>query len=93
MVGPVAGNPEVIQLVIKNYLKSGDSMTLIFDKTQKRITQIQIVSYMDDPKDAMSLRVTFSREPRGLSHVSNVLLDGASKQMNVAIQNSNYQHL
>jgi hypothetical protein len=93
MVGPVAGNPEVIQLVIKNYLKPGDSMTPIFDKTQKRITQIQIVSYMDDPKVAMSLRVTFSREPNGLSRVSNVLLDGASKQMNVAIQNSNYQHL
>ncbi len=41
----------------------------------------------------MNLRVTFNREPNGLSHMSNVALDGASKQMSVAIQNSNYQHL
>lgn len=93
LMGPVAGNPDVLQLVIKNYLKPGDSMTLIFDKTQKAILQIQIASYMDDPKDAMSLRVDFSREPSGLSHVSNQVMDGVSKQLNVAVQNSNYQHL
>jgi hypothetical protein len=93
MIGPVAGNPDVLQLVIKNYLKSGDSMTLIFDKTQKQLMQLQIASYMDDPKDAMNLRVTFAREPSGLSHVSSVVIDGVSKQLNVATQNSNYQHL
>jgi hypothetical protein len=93
MIGPVAGNPDVLQLVIKNYLKPGDSMTLIFDKTQKQLMQLQIASYMDDPKDAMNLRVTFAREPSGLSHVSSVVIDGVSKQLNVATQNSNYQHL
>jgi hypothetical protein len=93
MIGPVAGNPDVLQLVIKNYLKPGDSMTLIFDKTHKQLMQLQIASYMDDPKDAMNLRVDFSREPSGLSHVSSVVIDGVSKQLNVATQNSNYQHL
>jgi hypothetical protein len=93
LIGPVAGNPEVVQLVIKNYLKPGDSMTLMFDKTQKALVQVQIASYMDDPKDAMTLKVTFTREPNGPSHVSGVVIDGASKQLNVATQNSNYQHL
>jgi hypothetical protein len=93
MIGPVAGNPDVLQLVIKNYLKPGDSMTLIFDKTQKQLMQIQIASYMDDPKDAMNLTVTFSRLPNGPSHVSSLVIDGVSKQLNVATQNSNYQHL
>jgi hypothetical protein len=92
LIGPVAGNPEVVQLVIKNYLKPGDSMTLMFDKTQKALVQVQIASYMDDPKDAMTLKVTFTREPNGPSHVSGVVIDGASKQLNVATQNSNYQH-
>lgn len=93
LIGPVAGNPEVVQLVIKNYLKPGDSMTLMFDKAQKALAQVQIASYMDDPKDAMTLKVTFTREPNGLSHVSGVVIDGASKQLNVATQNSDYQHL
>jgi hypothetical protein len=68
-------------------------MTLIFDRGQKQLLSVQITSYMDDPKDAMTLTVQFSSLPDGTSHVSNVVIDGASKQMNIAIQNSNYQHV
>ena len=93
MIGAAPGNPSALQLVIKNYLKPGDSMTLIFDKTQKELLQISIASYMDDPKDAMNLTVQFTRLPDGTNHVSNLVIDGVSKQLNVATQNSNYQHL
>jgi hypothetical protein len=93
MMGPVAENPDAVQLVIKSYLKPGDSMTLTFDKTQKEILSVQIASYMDDPKDAMNLEVQFSRLPGGPNHVSSLVIDGVSKQLNVATQNSNYQHL
>jgi len=92
-MGPVAGNPNGILLVIKNYLKPGDSMTLTFDKTQREILSVQIASYMDDPKDAMNLKVLFSRLPGGPNHVSSLVIDGVSKQLNVATQNSNYQRL
>jgi hypothetical protein len=92
-MGPAAGSPNAVQLVIKNYLKQGDSMTLIFDKAQKQLLGIQIASYMDDPKDAMNLTVQFSKLPNGPNHVSSMVIDGVSKQLNVATQNSNYQHL
>jgi len=85
--------PDQLQLVIHNYLKAGDSMTLIFDKNQKELLSIQIASYMDDPKDVMNLTATFSRLPDGTNHVSSVVVDGVSKQLNVAIQNANYQHV
>ena len=91
-LGTVAGDPNQLQLVIHNYLKPQDSMTIVFDKTQREILRLQIASYMDDPKDAMSLTVEFSRTD-GINHVSSVVIDGASKQLNVATQNSNYQHL
>jgi hypothetical protein len=93
MLGPAAGVPSEIQLVIHNYLKPQDSMTLVFDRAQKALLSVQIASYMDDPKDAMNLTVQFSRLPDGTNHVSNLVIDGVSKQLNVAIQNSNYQHL
>jgi hypothetical protein len=48
---------------------------------------------MDDPKDAMNLTVQFSRMPEGPNHVSSMVIDGVSKQLNIATQNSNYQHL
>jgi hypothetical protein len=92
-IGPAAGAPNELQLVIKNYLKRQDSLTLVFDKTQKELLRVQIASYMNDPKDAMNLTVQFSRLPDGTNHVSNLVIDGVSKQLNVALQNSNYQHL
>jgi len=92
-LGPSAGAPNELQLVIHNYLKPQDSMTLVFDKTQKAVLQVKISSYMDDPKDAMNLTVQFSRLPDGTNHVSNLVIDGVSKQLNIAIQNSNYQHV
>ena len=92
-LGPAAGAPNEIQLVIHSYLKPQDSMTLVFDKTQKELLRIQIASYLDDPKDAVNYTVQFSRLPNGPNHVANVVIDGASKQMNIAIQNSNYQHV
>ncbi len=92
-LGPTGGNPNQIQLVIHNYLKPQDSMTLVFDKAQKALVSIQIASYMDDPKDAMNFTVQFSQLPDGTNHISNMVLDGVSKQLNVAIANSNYQHV
>ncbi len=92
-LGTVAGMPNELQLVIHNYLKPQDSLTLVFDKTQKELLQVQIASYMDDPKDAMKVTVQFSRLPDGTNHISNMVIDGVSKQLNIAVQNSNYQHL
>jgi hypothetical protein len=92
-MGPVPENPNAVKLVIKNYPKQGDSMTLIFDKAQKELLQVQIASYMDDPKDAMNLTVQFSKLPNGPNHVASLVIDGVSKQLNVATQNSNYHYL
>jgi len=93
LMGPTGNGPNELRLVIHNYLKPGDSMTLVFDKTQKALLGVQIASYMDDPKDAMNLTVQFSRLPDGTNHISSLVIDGVSKQMNIAIQNSNYQHV
>jgi hypothetical protein len=92
-LGTVEGAPNEVQLVIHNYLKTQDSMTLVFDKTQKAILSVQIASYMDDPKDAMNLTVQFSCLPDGTNHVASVVMDGVSKHLNIATQNSNYQHV
>ena len=92
-LGTNAGAPNELQLVIHNYLKAQGSMTLVFDRTQKQLLRVQIAPYMDDTKDSMNLTVQFSRLPDGTNHVSNLVIDGVSKQLNIAIQNSNYQHV
>jgi hypothetical protein len=88
-----AGSPNEIKIVIQNYVKPGDSMTIFFNKEQKQISSIKIASYMDDPSDGMNLSVQFSSLPDGASHVSSVNMDGVKKQLGIATQNSDYQKL
>lgn len=90
---PDAGSPNEIKIVIQNYIKQGDSMTILFNKEQKQISGIKIASYMDDPTDGMNLSVQFSSLPDGTSHVSSVNMDGVKKQLGIATQNSDYQKL
>ena len=55
------------------------------------LLSIQIATYLDDPTDAVNLTVPFASLPDGTSHVSTATIEGTSKQLKVATQNSNYQ--
>jgi hypothetical protein len=90
--GPT-GAPNEIQLIITSFVKPNDSVTLLFNKELKAIQSLQIDSYLDDPKDAVKINVQFAKLPDGTNHVSTTTIDGVSKQLTVAIQNSNYQKL
>jgi hypothetical protein len=91
-IAPGGASGEV-KLIIHNYLKSGDSMTLFVDKEQKQLLRIELASYLSDPKDAMTASVQFSKVGDGSSQISNVVLNGVSKQLNIAIADSQYQPL
>lgn len=93
MVGPEAGSPGEYRLVISNYLKEGDNMTIVMDKASKDLVRLSISSYLNDPKDAVKATSTFSRIPDGPNHVSAQTINGISKQLTISIQNSNYQKL
>jgi len=92
MFGP-AGVPNEVRIVITNYVKPQDSVTLVFDKQQKRLLSMSISSYLNDPSDAVKLNVQFSSLPDGTNHVSSMILDGVSKQLTIAVTNTNYQKL
>jgi hypothetical protein len=92
-LGTAAGGPGQYQLVISNYIKQGDKMTLVFDRAQKGIVHLSIASYLDDPNDAVTVDAEFSRIPGGPNHVSAETINGVSKQLTIAVQNSNYQKL
>jgi hypothetical protein len=87
----LGGAPGTVTLVIKNYIKPGDSMTLVFNEGQNAIQTLQVSSYLSDPKDAVTMVVQFAKLPSGVNHVATAQINGVSKQMTVAIQNFNYQ--
>ena len=93
LMGPEAGAPGQYRVVISNYIKPGDKMTLLMDKMQKQVVGLSIATYLDDPKDAVNVNVQFDQIPGGPNHVSAQTINGVSKQLTIVIQNSNYQRL
>jgi hypothetical protein len=82
-----------VKIAILNYVKPGDSVTLMFDKEQKLIRSIKIATYMDSPSDAMNLSVQFDKLPDGTSHPTSATIEGVSKQLTVTTQNSDYRKI
>jgi hypothetical protein len=93
MIGPMGGAPGEYRLVISNYVKQGDSMTLVMNKAQKALVSLSITTYLSDPSDAVKVNVQFSRLPGGPNHAATETIDGVSKKLTIAVQNTNYQHM
>ena len=93
MVGEAPGAPGQYRVVISNYVKQGDKMTLVMDGASKNIVSLSIASYLNDPKDAVTVDAQFSPIPGGPNHVSSQTINGVSKQLTIAVQNSSYQKL
>jgi len=82
-----------VNLIIKNYVKPGDSVTFTLDPVSKQLQNVRVASYLDDPKDAVTISAEFAQLPDGTNHVANTLINGESKQLTVNNQNSNYQKM
>ena len=80
-----------ISLVIKNYAKPGDTMTLTINDQTKQPVGLTVNSYLNDPKDAVNISAQFAQLPDGTNHVASTTVDGVSKHLTVNDQNSNYQ--
>ncbi len=88
--GATAG---LVQLLITNYVKPNDSMTITFDKATKAIQSVQIASYMDSPSDVVKIAVQFAKLADGTNHIAAMTVQGVSKQLNVAVENSKYKKM
>jgi hypothetical protein len=78
------------QLVFKNYAKQGDQMTIGFDSAAKKISTINVNTYMDDPKDAVTLAVQMASLPDGTNYAQQTVLNATAKQIQVTTTNANY---
>ena len=84
---------QAVELVFKNYAQSGDQMTLSFDTATRKVSSLNVNTYMDDPKDVVSLAVKMASLPDGTNYVQQTVLDATAKQLQVTTTNSNYQRI
>jgi hypothetical protein len=52
MIGLMAGQPNQYRIVVSNYLKQGDNMTIVMDKATLSLVSSSISSYLSDSSDA-----------------------------------------
>lgn len=84
------GGEGVVTLVIKNYIKPNDSVKLLFNRQAKALQSMQVNTYLNDPSDAVTISAQLAKLPDGTNHVATTQINGVSKQLTVATQNSNY---
>jgi len=68
-------------------------MTMATNEQTHSPASVQVNSYLSDPKGAVTISAQFAQLPDGTNHVATTNINGASKQLGINEQNSNYQKL
>jgi len=91
MIGPMAGQPNEYRVIVTNYVKQGDNMTIVMDKATLSVVSVSISTYLTDASDAVNVNVQFTKMPNGGPfHVATETINGVSKQLTIEVINSNY---
>jgi hypothetical protein len=83
----------VAQIAFKDYAQPGDQFTLSFNAETKKISSVNVNTYMDDPKDTVTLAVQFASLPDGTNYAQKTVLDATAKKLVVTTTNSGYTAL
>lgn len=79
------------RLVISQYLKPGDSLTIDMDPATSTIAGLGVSSYLDTKDDVVTLAVQMSSLPDGAIYAGQTTLDAKAKHITVVIQNSGHR--
>ena len=85
--------PGRASLKFPGYAKANDALMLTFDTTVKSLQQIDVNTWLDEPDNAVTLRVTMAALPDGTRYPGTVALAIPKSKVEVRITKSNYQKL
>lgn len=85
--------PGVMKLVFDDYAQPGDKMTITFDTAAKKIISLDVNTYLDEEKHAVTLHVQMAGLPNGPNYPRQTVLNATAKQLVVTTTNFNYQKL
>ena len=80
-----------IRLNFHDYQLPGDNLSVSLDQATNRPLTFGVATYIDDPKDAVTLAVTIGTLPDGTGFADNVTLSATAKKLTVTVTNSGYR--
>jgi hypothetical protein len=88
-IKPAPGGQAIIQFA--NYHKEGDSLILTFDMASHALLEVAANSWLDEPDKVVTMDVSFDSLSDGTSYAADTVLAIPDDEIEVHIQNSNYQ--
>ena len=85
--------PGFAALKFPGYVKKGDALTLTFESAVKTLHQIEVATWLDEPENAVNLKVTMQAMPDGVSHPGSIVFALPKRNLEVKITKSNYQKI
>jgi len=82
-----------MQIIFRDYAKAGDKMSIGYDAAAKKIRSISVDTYMDEPKDVVTLAVNMASLSDGTNYAAESTLNATAKKLQVVTRNSNYVKL
>ena len=76
-----------------DYEKEGDSLTLTLDSESKSMRQIAVDTWLEKPEQKVTLAVSFESLPEGTSYAAETVLTIPADEIEVRIENSDYQKI
>ena len=85
--------PGRASLKFPGYAKANDALTMTFDTAVKSLQQIDVQTWLDEPDNPVTLKITMNALPDGVSHPDTVVLAMPKRNIEVEVTKSNYQKL
>jgi hypothetical protein len=85
--------PQRIAFIFPGYVKSGDALTVTFDRAISVLQQIDVKTYLEKPEEPATLRVIMQALPNGISFPGSIVLKIVDRKLEVRVTKSNYQQL
>jgi hypothetical protein len=79
------------RLNFKDYEKAGDNLGVEVDLANNRPLGVNVTTYLDTAKDAVTLDVKMGQLPDGTVYAADSTLNVKSQKLTVAVQNSGYR--
>jgi hypothetical protein len=89
-LGSAPGGKNVV-LSFHDYQLPGDTLSVTLDPATNRLLGLGVDTYIDQPKDAVTLAVTIGSLPDGTGYAQGITLNAASKELTVTVMNSGYR--
>ncbi len=74
-----------------NYVKPGDNLGVEVDLANNRMLGLTVSTYLDNPKDIVTLTVSMGQLNNGTTYASGTTLLAKAKNLMVTVQNSGYR--